>query len=294
MIETANPFASLGFAGAIPDRFFLAEIDVLWERSQVEAKRIVREYRALGANHVMTGPVYAHGYHGHYPDTDWLNEPDAFAACLRWLASEGLAVTLVVAPDCAPYYDDRARTFDWAAMARLADFYRRLRSAGIVLTRVCSQWEQWQRRDEAARLFEWMRELFPEAQRYWHSPPGHLSPGAGDEEERGTWESACAHGIHGLLLQADPPSSPDPNKDGRAPIDQMRYDLADMVRRARGINSPWGDPILTERGVPFEIVYAEGCAYSMYWSHTPQSTARAWGQAALQVDGITDTLDGLP
>lgn len=292
VIETANPFATWPeFAGhAIPNRFFLAEIDTLWKVDPDAAQRVLAAALALGVTHVMTGPVWANGYAGHYPATDWLDDVAGFARFYRWLRAQ-VDVSLVLAPDNGPYYDTQARVFDWRQMDRLAAFYRQLRTQeGIVLERVVSQWEKWQRRDEARTLFRWMRDLWPEARRYWHNPPGHLSPGAGDEEERQTWQSALDAGIHGLYLQADPYSG----GDGRSPKEQMVYDLTDMVRRARGANSPWGPPLLTTQGTPMEIVFAEGTAHPMYWHGATQALAAEWGEAALAVDGVASTLDGIP
>jgi hypothetical protein len=235
----------------------------------------------------MFGPPWANGYGGHFPATDWLTRVAKFAECYRWLSSQ-VAVSLVVGPDNGPFYDDGSRTFDWGQMSRLTSFYDRLtRVEGVQPDRVVSQWEQWQRRSEARRLFDWVRDCFPNARRYWHNPPGHLSPGSGDEEERGTWDSALAAGIHGLYLQADPYQG-----DGRTPKEQMVYDLGDMKRRATGDHSPWGKPLLTVEGKPMDVIFAEGTAHPMYWHNAPQTLAAEWGAAALTVVG--DTLDGIP
>lgn len=299
VIETANPFASMPeFAGkAIPNRFFMAEIDTLWERDQDAAQRIVDGFLELGGRHVMCGPVWANGYSGHYPATNWLSKVADFATFYRWLSAQ-VRVSLVVAPDNGPFYNDGDRTFDWGQMSKLTAFYQRLTAVeGIQPERVVSQWEQWQRRADARRLFEWITFLFTNARRYWHNPPGHLSPGAGDEEERDTWQSALDAGMHGLYLQANPYEG----GDGRTAKQQMVYDLTDVRCRSLGISPPWGGPppwgskpLLTREGQPMDVIFAEGTAHPMYWHQATQALAAEWGAAALTVEGVVDTLDGIP
>lgn len=285
-----SPYAPYGpRPGQADNLAFMAEIDVIWRESPGAAERIMRDYKALGGNHVMTGPVWANGYHRDYPDTNWLTDQDGFVRMWRWLTSE-VAVSFVVAPDNAPYYDDRSRTFNWTEMNRLTDFYRTVQAKGVVFDRVVSQWEQFQRKAEARKLFMWMRGLFPNAERIWHNPPGHLSPGDGSEEERPTWESAAAAGIHTHYLQAHPPGT---TGIDRAPIEQMKYDLWDMRRRMTGKGSPWGGPILAEDGQPIRTVYCEGTAYAIYNAGADPAIGRAWRDAALSVEGITVSLDGL-
>lgn len=295
VIETANPFIAMGYPSAKPDRFFMAEIDVLWERDPVAADRILSQYVAMGGNHVMTGPVRADGYKGHFPDTHWFGRAAEFARFYRWLRAR-VAVSMVVMTDIPPYYDDHGKAFYWGAIARDFDpFYAEVRAEGVVFDRVVSQWEQWQPRAVCAPLFQWMAARFPEARRYWHNSvnPPHLSPGSGDEEERGTWESALRY-LHGLYLQADTATAYLVNDDGRTPREQMAYDLWDMHRRAVGDHSPWGDPLVACDGQPMEVVYAEGTAYAMYHNGAGQAVATEWGRTALGVEGVVHSLDGLP
>lgn len=296
MIETRNPFAGMpAYPDARPDRFFMAELDVLWDANPAEAQRILDEFKALGGNHIMTGPARANGYHFHFPDTNWFGRAAKFVAFLQWLHDEGILVSLVVMTDIPPYYDG-AKMFDWSAIARDFDpFYAELRRLKAPIPRVVSQWEQYQDRATAAQLFAWMAQQFPDAKRYWHNSvqPPHLSPGASDEEERETWESACRY-LHGMYLQADHDMHYSVNADGRTPQGQMRYDLWDMHRRAHGVNSPWGGPILNVAGEPFEVVFCEGTAYPMYWLYATQTLAAEWAREALSVEGITECLDGVP
>lgn len=295
----ANPFAALGFPDARPDRFFLAELDTLWQRDEDAAKRILDAAIEMGLNHLMAGPAIAHGYHGHYPDTDWLADPGGLARYLRYVQAQGVAISFVHGTDIQPYYDDQAHTFDWARMAELGEFYRRLREdEGFVPWRGVSQWEQWQASAEAARLFDWLREAAgPDVPLAWHSPPGHLSPGSGDEEERATWDSALAHGISHLYLQAVPLDDDafDPgsgrNSAGRTALEQAKYDLWDMQRRARGDGSPWGGPLVAGDGQPLRVVFAEGTAHPKYWQGLDQAVCDQW--RAMAVAEVGECLDAL-
>lgn len=289
-----SPFAPFGPRPDTADNLaFMAEIDVVWERNPDQAQRILDDYLALGGNHVMTGPAWANGYNGDYPKTDWLSNPAKFVKMWKWLSAQ-VQISYVVAPDNGPYYNDHARTFDWAAMDRLAGFFRSV-SGDVEFPKVVSQWEQFQFRAEARKLFQWMRDLFPNAERIWHNPPGHLSPGDGSEEERATWESAAQAGIHTHYMQAHQINDwTGKNRDGRTTKEQMQYDLADMVRRMRGVNSPWGGPIMTEHGAPIKTVFNEGTAYAIYNQGFDPSVGAEWCAAALAVDGITECHDGLP
>ena len=80
MVITPNPFADPAFvayyATAKPDRFFMAELDTLWDLSVPAAQRVMDAFKALGGTHIMGGPVYANGYSGAYPATNWLNRVD--------------------------------------------------------------------------------------------------------------------------------------------------------------------------------------------------------------------------
>ena len=289
------PFAPFGPRPRQADNLaFMAEIDVIRYAVPDEAQRIIDGYLGLGGNHVMTGPAWANGYHWQYPNTDWLSKPAEFVKVWKWLSSQVPFISYVVAPDNGPFYDERTRTFDWREMDRLAGFYRSI-AGDVEFSRVVSQWEQFQFKAEARKLFQWMRELFPKAERIWHNPPGHLSPGDGTEEERATWESAAQAGINAFYMQAHPPTDwQGQNRDGRTTKQQMQYDLADMVRRMRGINSPWGGPILNEFGKPIRVVFNEGTAYSIYNAGVDPGIGAEWCKAALAVEGVTECHDGLP
>lgn len=297
MMHTRNPFYDQPVyrdRGALPDRYFMAELDVLWWEQPDEARRILDQYQAWGGNHIMTGGPWGPSYANHFPRTDWLSKPDGLVRYLRELASRGIAVSYVVAPDVAPYYDERANVFDWGLMERDYDPFYRAVTQQVAFPRVVTQWEKFGFRADMAVLFDWVREHFPNSRRAWHNPPGHLSPGDGSEEERGTWESAIAHGITDFYFQAIAPDERRQPGD-LSPYDQMRYDLWDMERRVSGVNSPWGGPLpLTCLGEPLAITYTEGVAHAQYWEDYPDSIGATWGAGALSVAGVQQhSFDGI-
>jgi hypothetical protein len=271
---------------------FLAELDTIWKENVSAASEILARYLGRGANHIVVNTVVAGGYHGQYPAHDWRGRTEQFADYLDWLRDRALTLSAWLLPDVQPYYDSRARLFDWSAVARdLTPIYEHPRVQAAV-PRVVYMWEDYQHSSEMVRGYDWMARTFPSARRYWHNPPGHLSPGLGSEEDRRLWDLAAAHGIHGLYMQAWPPSDRQ-NTPERSPLDQMRYDLWDMVRRFRGVDSPWGGPVLTPDGQPLEVVWAEGAAFSIYNDGYPDTIGDEWARGALAVDGVTDVLDGL-
>jgi len=292
VIEAVNPFVSMGFPNAIPDRFFVNELDTLYGIDKARAQAILDRYIGLGGRHTVA-LGFGKGYKGHFPDSNWLVDPDGFAGYLRWLDSHGVAVTLCAAPDCEPYYNENTRTFNRAAMERdFTPFYARLRELGVIPPIIMSQYEQWQDFDESAWLWDWLTRTFPTEERIWHNPPGHLGPGPSDAPEAMCAEHVVVHGCTGWAYQGDPPGAYVRNSDGRTPLQQTLYDLADLVRRLKHGYAGW--PTKTPQGGPISVRFMEATAYAMYWWGYTQATAQEWGTAVLTVEGITDTCDGLP
>jgi hypothetical protein len=276
---------------------FMAELDTIWRGDEALAKRIIDSYLSRGANHIVVNTAVAGGYHGQYPAHDWRGQGSQFADYLEWLRAHGLTISLWVLPDLAPYYDSRARVFDWSVVDRdLTPIYTHPRVQAAV-PRVVYMWEDYQRSSEMVRGYDYLARVFPSALRYWHNPPGHGSPGMGDEDEQMLWRLAAEHGIDGVYYQGWPPSTnPVPGHAVGTPIEQLRYDLWDLHRRFHGTDgSPWGStPILKRRdGTPLEVVWCEGTAYSVYNAGYPDTIGAEWARAALSVDGVTDVLDGL-
>lgn len=271
----------------------MAELDSLWKHDPNEAERIITEYKALGYNHVPTGPIIEHGYHGHYPDTNWLGEADRFADFLAWLRSHEIEYTLFLFPDFWPWFHGTGVGWDHALIeAQLVPFYRHPRIQALT-KRVCVAWEQWASIPEMVKVFDLMRMLFPDAERYWHNGPGHDAPCNNTEHSLDGWVSAAAHGVTGYYFQAHPPETQPSELDGRTPLEMMMYDLWDAVRRLHGNGSPWGNPpVLTPRGELLKVVYFEGIAHGQYWHDNYTHIAQAWHDGALSVAGVAASLDG--
>lgn len=262
----------------------MGELDAVWPHLPTTCDRVRTDYRAAGLSHLVCGPVWSdHGYDGEYPLTDYLGHPERYVEFLRWW---GMPFTLMLLPDSEPYFD--GRQWDMGLIERdLTPFYSHPEIQALT-TRVCLAYECVVSIANFVPVFDWMLRIFPHATRFWHNPPGHLSPGLSDEDEQECWRSAARHGIDGLMLQASPSGTALP------PIEQMAYDLWDMERRFTGVNSPWGKPILNLHGQPLTVEYGEGVAYPMYHDAAPQSLAVAWGTKARTVQGVVNTLDGSP
>lgn len=305
VIYTRNPWAGdPRFPRALPDRFFMAELDAVWDQKPDEAERIIAEYKALGCNHVTVGPIKDVGYHYHYPDVDWTGNIERFAEFLRWLLAHGVEFTLFALPDNAPFFETPGRGWDMAAVSRVfAAPYARLGEL-VEIRRVVSAWEQWGPGANMVQVFRWLRRTFPGAtDLLWHNGVGHLGPCLGTEFERGgmtsneAWRAIAAEGCTGLALQTWPLNSTIPSHDGTPPLshlDMLAYDIWDMRRRFVGEASPWGGPIVSSlSGQPLTVEYMEGCAYAQYWTDTARDIGPAWRQAALDA-GARFALDGAP
>lgn len=280
------------------------ELDTIWKVDRTEAQRILDAYLSRGFNHITAGPAFmATGYQGpiwgvgrqpQYDPTNWVGDPDGYADFLEWLQSHGLAVTLFLLPDCAPYFDGHG--WDWSLVERdLTPLYSHPRLQAIIRRTVLA-FEVIVSIAEFAKAFDWQRRVFPNALRLYHNEPGHLGPGLSTEDEQACWRSAALHGCQGLALQAHPPHAwSGRNQDGRTVEDQMMYDLDDMQRRFEGRHdSPWGPEPICCDGVPLVCEYMEGTAASIHNHRWPEVIGRAWGELALRVPHITNALDGAP
>lgn len=296
VIYTTNPWhGDSRFPRALPDRFFMAELDAVWDQKPEEAERILVEYKALGCNHVTVGTPLDRGYHGHYPDMDWLNRPERYAEFLRWLLAHGVEFSLFVLPD-TPEFLDGTEQVRWDTVeAQLTPFYARLVEL-VEVRRVVSGWEWYTRGADMVHVFAYLTRIFPNAERLWHNPVGHLSPCHGTEYESGgmtspeAWRAVAAAGCTGLGYQAWPQNMTIPDTD-RDHLSMLAYDISDMRRRFTGDNSPWGAAITTPDGTPLAVEYMEGCAYAQYWTDTARDIGPAWRRVALEA-GARYALDG--
>jgi hypothetical protein len=265
---------------------FINELDVI---DPDTAARGLRDYLARGYSETACGPAVANGYHGQYPDTRWLEAGPVNYANVLKTRFAGLSRSLFALPDFAPWFDHGL--YDWDRIEhQLTPFYSHPAVQGAV-SRVISAWETYTSIAEMHKVFTWLARVFPTHERFWHNPPGHLSPGNSDENEEACWREAAPY-LHGMMLQAGPPSGE--GGDGRTPKEQMTYDLWDMQRRFHGIDSPWGPPVLGADGKPLRLYYREGVTYDLYWHATPEAVAQEWGAAAMTVPHVSGALDGFP
>lgn len=300
VLFTRNPWhGDSRFPKALPDRFFMAELDAVWDRQPHEAERILTEYLALGCNHVTVGTIVDNGYHDAYPSVDWRGQPERYAEFLRWLLSHGVEFSLFALPDIPPYFLGNSQGWDLAAAERdLTPFFTELQKH-VDVRRVVSAWEEYGPGANMVEVFRWLSRVFPNSERAWHNPVGHLSPCGGTEYQRGgmtspeAWRAVAAAGCDALYLQAWPENMPPPDTD-RTPLEQMRYDVWDMLRRFTGQGSPWGAPIVARDGKPLRLDFFEGVAYAQYWGGAAyRDIGPAWRQAALAA-GARYVLDGAP
>lgn len=284
--------------------FFYGELDAVWRVDRPLAERAKADYRARGLSHIVCGPVYGLAYSHHYPDTDYRTAPEEYAEFLRWWNNP---FTLSVFPTHAPYFDRNVWDLD-AIRRDFLPFYQHPAIQQLV-TRTMFCYEEYGRTAHMAECFDLCREMFPHARRYWHNPPGHLSPAMGDEGEELGWIVAAQHGIHGLYIQCHAVDEVPPPELGFTALQRALYDVWDMQRRfkgscpvppllaGRGFNprSPWDRVIKTVEGQDLELVYSEGMAHGMYWDKSiREEVCDQWGAAMVTVDGVVDTLDGVP
>jgi hypothetical protein len=112
------------------------------------------------------------------------------------------------------------------------------------------------------------------------------------ESEEKCWRVAAEHWITGFLFQGFPLST---TGIDRPPLDQLKYDLDDMYRRFVGrSDSPWGPPVATPDGKPVTLEFFEMAAYDQYNNGAPESIGATCSEAALSVQGVIDSEDGIP
>lgn len=291
-----NPDGTFRYPKARPDLFFMAELDSLWRIDPAEAERILGEYLAAGFNHVVTGPVVEAGYHGHFADTDWRDDPDGFAAFLQWLTDRGAAYSLFVLPDIAPWFHGPDTGWDLARVeSDLGALYRHP-TVQRLTERVVIAWEQWAPVANMEAAFRWLTATFPRPiLRGWHNGVGHDAPCTSDTDSQVGWSRCIAAGCNWHPFQAHPPNARPEELDGRTPVEMARYDLWDAVRRLHNKpDSPWGHQpgFVTPTGGHVAIDLMEGPAFGLYWDRIDAHAA--YTRAALGVPGVRYVLDGAP
>lgn len=238
---------------------------MIYHADRAAAERILRDFIDDGNNSLKFGPVYAAGYHNHYPNTDWRTSPAKLAEVIAWARDAGVKhVQLFVFPDIPPYFWGPDSGWDTVLCKHDLEYpYKFLRDTGLIDDCVVA-WEQYTFVEDFIPVLELLREWFPNHQRGWHNPLGHLSPGHGSEETN-SWR-ALSPWLHFHEYQGYPRNIPPPSE--RSSYDQTIYDGHDMKRRYDGVNSPWGGPILGASGKPIELRYSEGIGYWVYWDES--------------------------
>lgn len=274
--------------------FFMDEVDTVWKESgEKEARRILRAYKAMGANHITTGPAYAAGYGNDYPFTNWLSEPHRYREFHELLIDEGFEFTLFAFTDNAPYYDPASHWFDWDLVRK--DFGPVFAALAPLVRRVAYMWEDFQHTDHMVPGYEMLREYFPTADRTWHNGPNHLNPGMSSQDEGHCWRVATEHGITRMSYQAVAIANEadieviDAATFGmedrpRRTMEQNVYDIKDMSRRGNHGYAGFPD---------FEVEYMEGAAWGIYRARLSPHTGRKWYQTMVTVPGVVHVLDGL-
>lgn len=298
-----NQFIALGQKNAKRDRFFMSELDSLWRLSESAAQRVLDHYKSLGYTEVPVGPVVEYGYNGQVPDTDWRNDPDGFARFLIWLkVKNGMAFTLFVLPNMAPWWKGGRNGWHLDLVRR--DF-KAIYTHPVVqalTTHVNQCWEEVARIADMCAVFDLLTEWFPNAERGYHNPTGHLGPGESDESEEDSVRECAAHGMTLLDIQTHPPNDdkfrnplhPGINEDGRDCLGQAAYDVRDMQSRVQGWStSPWREkgPVLALDGKPVRVRQRESLAYEDYGENPPYDRGPEYRAAMLAIPGVTDVLD---
>jgi len=272
--------------------FFLQELDQVYLRDQKLAASILTDAIKRGHNHIPVGPAVNAGYHGQYPDADWRGNPAGFANYLAWVRSFGVQITLMLWPDIGPYWRSMEEGWDYGLIDRdLKPLYDQPLVRASV-SRVCVGWEIWTYIAKMTPGYDRMKQWFPAHPRFWHNGPSHACPGMSSESEEKCWRVAAEHWITGFLFQGFPLST---TGIDRPPLDQLKYDLDDMYRRFVGrSDSPWGPPVATPDGKPVTLEFFEMAAYDQYNNGAPESIGATCSEAALSVEGVIDSEDGIP
>lgn len=266
--------------------FFMDELDNIpdwWTR-------ILDDYQARGYTTIHVGPVVAKAYHGYYPDTNWLGNPEGFKVYLRELRRRGLRINLVLLPDVAPYYNGRDG-WNWDAVNRdLTPFY-----SDPEILALCEEfqleWECVATNAEYVTASKWARGIIgpqsgPTNRRLrYHSPPDHSAPGLSSEpiSEAQMWQNVIAAGCSGWALQNASRALPDGqrNEAGRLPLEQFTYDIMDAIRHSDGSYGGWNCPQMIDA-----LWIMEYMAYFMFWDGYTEAQAREWGAAAVVTGAV--------
>lgn len=255
---------------------------------------------AHGYTHWAIGPIVQNGYHDLWPDTDWRSDPDGFLDRVEELWNDGFYPAIFLLPDTGLCADGSSIDHD-CVERELTPIYQSARFQELAKVVVLA-WEPNYTAADWQWGVEWMERVFPNALRYVHFTSGHGAPGRGEElepngpyaNEAAMWEPVAPH-IHGFLMQSTWTFGGDTG-DGRTPLEQFEYDLADFVRRFDDGYAGW--PTSGAGGAPVDVVAFEYASYYCF-EDTSQGTpeevaaeALTWGAAAMAVPGVAGFGDG--
>lgn len=280
-----GPYAYGPNPGAADNRLFMDELECLpWD--QVMAA--LDAYQARGYTSITLGPAVARGYHGDYPDTDWLADPSSILRVMRECRRRGLRITMVVLPDCQPYYFNDGSMdahWDWERVERdLTPFYSRSDVQSLVEGVQC-EWEVLCPNVESVKAAAYCRRVFPKvADVWWHLTRGHSAPGLSSEHgisEGQMWQNVAAAGVTGAAWQDDSIYMDAPPE---AQFQNFCYNVWDWLRHCAGYNA-W--PVI-------KCWTREYRAYAIYnWDAPESGSPEDWGTAAREI-GSENIGDGGP
>jgi hypothetical protein len=262
--------------------------------SPADRARMRAAYKRRGYTHWPIGPLITGTYHGKYPDDNELADPDRFEDLLEELWNDGLVPVVFLLPldrRCGLGNDG---AIDWQVVERvLTPLYRTARFQRLARVVVLA-WEpndgkiiatqaQW------VAAVRWMARVFPHALRYIHMTAGQDAPCDNPGAEAAAWHAVAPY-LHGWLVQDGNFGGPDPNRAG---LDKFRSHLRSAVAHLHAGRDGW-PTISATPGRPLDIVAFEYASYWSFWNNRPESEARRWGEAAVNVDGIAGFDDGGP
>jgi hypothetical protein len=241
-------------------------------------REILTSHRARGYTHFVVDPRPK--YPPWYPSGDY-STPAAFRAVLQTVLDAGLmpvvafdaAVDLSMSPDVA------LAVFRAANDAILTD------TDTMAMVKIA--FPAWEANDHITPaaftgIARYVRaHLHPDALLFVHMTPRHAAMCEGDGCEAGWWRQMAADNVlDGILYQHQVTDT----------IPAFQERLKDFTDRlVFGMN---GWPTQTGRGTPMYVIAFE---YDAYWrtrGQTDEATGILWGNAALQVRGVSGYCDG--
>lgn len=227
----------LGFRPGQPNNtMFTAQYD----NPGFTADERVRQIAAFPSNetHWPLGPLVQRGYHGMYPDTNFVDNPSHVTTAMRELWEGGKYPVLFLLDDIGMFADGNGVNRE--AIERVLTPIYSAPAFQAMARIVVAAWEppNWDA-DTWQWVVRWMARVFPNALRYIHFPTGKGAPGRHSDLESGHYENEAALWnevipfIHGFLQQETWVFGDEDGwiQDDRTAEMQFEYDLMDKIRR---------------------------------------------------------------